>query len=140
MPAEYHIVESANAVFSRAWGTLSDSDLLEHQQALTTDPAFTPGLHQLFDFTEVAELTVTTGGIRLLASRNRFGAGAKRAFIVDPGAMAVFGMLRMFQILNDEHPDELRVQFDHIRKARSWLGLPEQKEPDRPLHGTAADV
>ena len=126
MPAEYHIDREANAVYSRAWGTLTDSDLLEHQRLITNDPAFTPDLHQLFDLREVTKVALTSEGIRLLASRDPFGVGSRRAFVVTPGATAVFGMMRMFQILTNEHPDELRVQFDHIGKARSWLGLPEQ--------------
>ena len=125
MPAEYHIDRQSNVLFSRAWGTLSDSDLLEHQRLITNDPAFTPDLHQLFDFTEVTRVALTSAGIQLLASRDPFGVGAKRAFIVTPGAMAMFGMLRMFEILTNEHLDELRVQFDHVGKARLWLGLPE---------------
>jgi hypothetical protein len=126
MPAEYHIDKELNTLFSKAWGTLSDSDLLEHQQLITNDPAFTPELNQLFDFRVVTKVALTSDGIRLLASRDPFEGGAKRAFTVAPGAMAVFGMLRMFQIMTDEYPDELRVQFDHIGEARSWLGLPEQ--------------
>ena len=126
MPAEYHIDKKSNAVFSKAWGTLSDSDLLEHQRLITNDPAFTPDLNQLFNLMEVARIALTSEGIRLLASRDPFGMDAKRAFVIAPGAMEVFGMMRMFQILTDEHPDELRVQFDHIGEARSWLGLPEQ--------------
>jgi len=125
MPAEYHIDKELNTLFSKAGGTLSDSDLLEHQRLITNDPAFTPNLNQLFDLRAVTGFALTSEGIRLLASRDPFGVGAKRAFIVNPGAKAVFGMLRMFQIMTDEHPDELRVQFDHIGEARSWLGLPE---------------
>jgi hypothetical protein len=126
MPAEYYIDNELIALFSKAWGTLSDLDLREHQRLITNDPAFTPDLHQLFDFREVTAVALTSEGIRLLASRDPFGVGAKRAFVVAPGAMAVFGMMRMFQILTDEHRDELRVQFDHIGTARSWLGLPEE--------------
>ena len=126
MPAEYHIDSELNAIFSKAWGTLSDSDLLEHQRLIADDPAFTSELNQLFDFTEVTEVALTSEGIQLLASRDLFGLGAKRAFVVAPGAMAAFGMMRMFQIMTDEHHDELRVQFDRIGEARSWLGLPEQ--------------
>ena len=125
MPAEYHIDKGLNALFSKAWGTLSDSDLLEHQRRITNDPAFTPDLHQLFDLREVKKMALTTAGFQLLASRDPFGAGSRRAFVVAPGAMGLFGMMRIFQIMIDEHPDELRVQFDHIGKARSWLGLPE---------------
>lgn len=30
----------------------------------------------------------------------------------------------MFQILTDEHPDDLRVQVSDLETARAWLGLP----------------
>ena len=125
MPVEYHIDKKANALFSRAWGTLSDSDLIEHQRLITNDPDFKPDLHQLFDFTKVTRVALTAEGIALLASRDPFGMGAKRAFIVSPGAMVMFGMMRMLETLCTEHLDEFRVQFDHISKARLWLGLTE---------------
>ncbi|MDA3963485.1 MAG: hypothetical protein PF961_22090 [Planctomycetota bacterium] len=125
MPVDYHIDKELSTVFSKARDALNDSDVLEHQQLITNDPAFTPDLNQLFDLTEVTKVELTSNGTRLLASRDPFGAGAKRAFVVAPGAMEVFGMMRMFQIMTDEHDDELRVQFNHIGKARLWLGLPE---------------
>lgn len=126
MPADYHIDIALSEVFSKAWGTLSDSDLLEQQRLIKNDPAFSPEFNQLFDFMEVTQVSLTSEGIQLLASRAVFGMGAKRAFVITPGAMAVFGMMRMFQILTDDYADELRVQFDHIDEARSWLGMPKQ--------------
>ena len=125
MPAEYLIDETLGVVFSRSWGILTNIDLLEHQRRLGQDPQFKPGLSQLFDFREVTDVEVTAAGIQILADRTIFGAGARRAFIVHPGAMAMFGVMRMFQTLISDHPDELRVQFDHINKARQWIGIPE---------------
>ena len=125
MPAEYLIDETLGVVFSRSWGILTNIDLLEHQRRLGQDPQFKPGLSQLFDFREVTDVEVTAAGIQILADRTIFGAGARRAFIVHPGAMAMFGVMRMFQTLISDHPDELRVQFDHINKARQWIGVPE---------------
>lgn len=112
-------------VFCSAWGTLTDSDLIECQRQLRDDPGFRPDMNQLFDLSGVQRVELTSSGIRTLADRNLCGAGAKRAFCVEPGAMAMFGMARMFQILTDKYPDELRVQFDNLESARSWLGLPE---------------
>lgn len=125
MPAEFVIDEQLGVVFSRAWGILTNIDLLEHQRRLGQDPQFKPGLSQIFDFREVADVEVTAAGIQILADRTIFGNGARRAFIVQPGAMAMFGVMRMFQTLISDHPDELRVQFDHINKARQWIGLTE---------------
>jgi hypothetical protein len=123
VPADYEIDVAAGTVFSRAWGVLTDGDLLAHQRRLRKDPAFQPSMRQLFDFREVTEVQVTGDGVRTLASANKFGKGARRAFVVKPGADAMFGLLRMFQILTTMDQDELRVQFDAIDSARNWLGL-----------------
>lgn len=123
MPADYRIDRQRGVVLSRAWGILTDGDLLDHQQRLRSDPHFTPSLNQLFEFQDVVEIRVTAGGIRLLADRNPFGQGSRRAFTVL--ATAMFGLLRMFEILTSEHPDDLRVQFNNVQGAREWLGIPE---------------
>ncbi len=126
MPVAYTLNGRLNTVFARAWGTLTHSDLLECQRQITEHARFAPDMNQMFDFQDVEAVNVTSDGIRHLANRNPFGAGAKRAFVVSPGAMAVFGMMRMFATLTDEQPDELRVQFDDEARARSWLGLPNE--------------
>lgn len=125
MPAEYLVNRKLGVVFSRAWGVLTDTDLLEHQRRLGQDPQFEPSLNQIFVFEDVTAVEVTAAGIRALAERTLFGAGARRAFIVHPGAMAMFGLLRMFEILTSDHPDELRVTFDHVKIAQQWLGIPD---------------
>ena len=129
MPADYRIDVEQATVFSRASGRLTDDDLQNHQRRLREDPDFRPDLNQLFDFQTVTDLQVTAAGIRILAERNPFGAGARRAFVV--ASQVMYGMLRMFQILTDDHPDELRVQFSDLEAARAWLGLPSG-------HGNAA--
>lgn len=125
MPASYKIDKKHHTVICKAWGTLTDSDLLESRQRYENHPDFSSDMNQLFDFSDTERVELTSKGIRSLADRNPFGPGSKRAFTVEPGAMAMFGMARMFQILTDEHDDELMVQFNHEQSARSWLGLPE---------------
>ena len=123
MPAQYLINQTLNVVFSNAWGVLTDTDLLEHQARLARDPRFSPGLNQVFDFEDVTVVEVTPTGIQLLAERTLFGEGARQAFVVHPGAMKMFGLMRMFEVLTAEHPDKLRVQFDHMQKALLWIGI-----------------
>ena len=123
MPAAYQLDPAHRVVWSRAWGVLTDGHLLEHQALLRVDPAFTPDFDQLFDFLDVTENCLTAAGIRTLASRNAFGAGARRAFVVRQ--TEVYGMMRMFEILTSDHPDELRVIFHSLALARHWLGLPD---------------
>jgi hypothetical protein len=122
VPAEYRIDVELGVVFSYASGCLTDAELLEHQRHLRRDPVFRPDLNQLFDFRTVTDVQVTAVGIRTLAARSPFGSGARRAFVVASHAM--YGMMRMFEILTDKRPDELRVLFQDVESARAWLGLP----------------
>jgi hypothetical protein len=124
MPAEYLINRNLGVVFSQAWGVLTDADLLEHQRRLGQDQRFEPSLNQIFNFEDVTDVEVTPMGIRTLAERTLFGEGARRAFVVHPGALKMFGLMRMFEALTSEHPDKLRVQFDHVQKALQWIGTP----------------
>lgn len=126
MPVDHLINRELGVVLSRAWGVLTDDDLLGQQRRLGQDPDFEPRLNQLFDFREVTDVQVTGHGIRVLAERDLFHEDARRAFIIHPGALLMFGMMRMFENLTAEFPDEMRVQFDHIGKAREWLGLPDE--------------
>jgi len=123
--AEHYIDEKLGIVFSRAWGVLTDEDLLQHQRRLRVDTSFHPALNQLFDFYDVTAVEVSGLGIRTLADRNPFGAGARRAFVVRRESLALYGLLRMFQALTSEHPDELRVQFEDVSQAQCWLGIPD---------------
>jgi hypothetical protein len=55
---------------------------------------------------------------------NPFGAGARRAVVVTNDV--VFGMARMYQILTDESPDELRI-FRKVDDALQWLWIADAK-------------
>jgi hypothetical protein len=126
MPVDHMVNRELGVVSSRAWGVLTDGDLLEQQRGLGQDPEFEPNLNQLFDFRDVTDVQVTANGIRVLAERDPFHEDARRAFIIHPGALVMFGLMRMFENLTTDYPDELRVQFDHIKTAREWLGLPDE--------------
>jgi len=121
VPVDYEIDTEQDVVVTRGHGRLTDDDLLGVQQRLRADPAFRPDMNELCDLRDVSEVEVTSRGLRLLAARNHFGAGSRRAFVVERPVL--FGIARMLQALTDRHPDELRVQFDELRDARAWVGL-----------------
>jgi len=75
---------------------------------------------QLADFTKVTQVDLSTDAIPHLAERNSFGVGSKRAFVAPIDLM--YGLARMFQILTDDHPDELNV-FRDMQEARKYLSL-----------------
>ncbi len=126
MPVEYVICADVGVVVSRCLGTVNTEDLVQHQEDLRADASFQPDYNQLLDFEQAQRLQLDTNGIKVLASRNPFSSGSKRAFVVHPDSPVAYGFMRMYQILTSDHPDELRVQFNDIEAACKWLGV----EPD----------
>ncbi len=73
--------------------------------------------------TTVDDFKMTSTGIRVLAERNPFSEGSRRAIVVD--SELSYGMVRMYQLLTDQHAHDLTV-FKDLKKARAWLGLPNE--------------
>ncbi len=122
MPAEYQIDSQRGCVFSSAKGVFTDQDILSHQAALASDPAFSSELDQLWDFGKLDRVELSSETIRTLAQENPFGAGSRRAFFV-PTPLA-FGLARMFQSYADESEDDIAV-FWTRSEAIQWLGFEE---------------
>lgn len=121
MPADFDIDAQAGVVHSRAWGRLSDEDLLEHHRRLEEHPDFHASMNHYFDFEGVEAVELSSRGIRVLAGRSPFSAGSSRALVVDPDRPALFGMMRMYEAWCEQHPDEMRVQYNHSGEARAWI-------------------
>jgi len=121
MPAEYTIDKSRRMVFSKAYGIIVDQDVYAHQEKLRDDPDFDPSFFQLVNCTGVTKADdLSTDAIYELARRHLFGAESKRAFVAPQ--RLVYGLIRMFQILTDDYPDEL-VVFKDLAEARKFLKL-----------------
>lgn len=114
MPIEYEIDRRRRLVHTKAWAELTDEEALTHQRRLKSDSEFDPGFRQFLDFTAVEHFGITPKGIHKLASRDPWGAGARRAFVA-PGDLA-FGMLRMHEFLLSDESQELAV-FRSAREA-----------------------
>jgi hypothetical protein len=121
MPADYTIDKSLKMVFSKAYEILTDQDIISHQEMLRDDPDFDPGFSQLVDCTGVTKADdLSTDAIYELARRRLFGAESQRAFVAPQ--KLVYGLVRMFQILTNDYPDEL-VIFKDLTEARKYLKL-----------------
>jgi len=125
MPGAYTINLALSLVLSRGWGVVTDRELLAHVRALTANPRFAPHFHQLADLRDVTDFEVTASTIREMAKLNPFGAGARRALVITSDE--VFGMVRMYQLLTDESPDELKI-FRKMDDALRWLWIADAKE------------
>ncbi|MGB3647867.1 MAG: hypothetical protein WBF36_01945 [Desulfobulbales bacterium] len=121
MPAEYKIDKSRRMVLSVAYGILTDQDVQSHQEMLRDDPDFDSSFSQLVDCTDVTKADdLSTDAIYELARRNPFSVGSHRAFVAPKKLL--YGLLRMFQILTNDYPDEL-VVFKDLTEARKFLKL-----------------
>jgi hypothetical protein len=120
MPTSYRIDRERGIIFSRGYGVLTDEDLQRHTESALADPAFDPGLDQLYDFTDVMETRVSAECIRELGRRSVYGPGARRAFVTPKDHQ--FGLARMFEITSEDRSGRV-VVFRSLAEARAWLGL-----------------
>lgn len=135
MPISYRVDTSLRLVFSRAWGVVTDGEMLSHSLALRADPRFEPDFKHWLDAGAVTDLQLTSEVVRRLAAQTPFGPGSRRAVVAS--ADFVFGMSRMFQLLRDDTPGQLSV-FRDPASAHAFLELPpkatlpalRQPEPD----------
>lgn len=120
MPWHYRIDKELGTVFSEGYGVLTEADLKGHQDALLADTDFDPAYRQLYDFSEVTRLAVSTAFINSLARRAVFSTDSKRAFVAPSDV--VFGSARAFEAWHGGLPSEVRV-FRDSAEARRWLDL-----------------
>jgi hypothetical protein len=120
MPGSYWIEVDRRLVFTRAWGVLTDDELIAHALTLRADPRFVRSYAQIVDFRELSELQVTSDGVTLLARQNPFPPDARRAIVV-PSDL-VYGMTRMFQVRMEAGHEHFAI-FREIEPAYEWVGL-----------------
>ena len=134
MPGSYLIDVTRGIVFTRAWGAVTDGEILAHAAALRADTRFDSGLRQIADFRELTELRVTHAGVSSLARANPYDRRARRAFVVPSGE--AFGVVRMFGLYADTDDEQFRI-FHEIGPAMEWIGLePGEPWPSQPPDAT----
>ena len=121
MPADYKIDTSRKMVFSIAYGNLTDQDVFKHQDKLRNDPDFDPSFSQLVDCTNVTEIDgLTSEALYVLAERDPFGLGSRRAFVAPQNPE--YNVFRLYELLTTVHEDVV-VVFKEMREAREFLDL-----------------
>src|ERR1051326_7264752 len=107
MPVTYKIDNERRVVYTDGYGTATDSEILDHNRKLASDPDFDPNFNQLLNFTEVISIDVKTETINLIASKRIFNLSSLRAIVVKPGLQ--FGLARMFQNLRSFEDSNIQV-------------------------------
>ena len=124
MPA-YFLIDTLNrVVFSRAFGILTYSECTAHMDHLSADPRFNPDFNQIFDFSEVTELSLSTDQLQQLAKRSIFSAKSRRAYVVSGDLH--FGLSRMFSALRETEGEPGIVTFRDLPSAIIWTDAPKE--------------
>ena len=126
MPIRYRIVPEHELVLVHGSGNLRPEDFLESMKSLYSEPDFEPGLRQLCDLREVRQLEGGYESAQDLIARfsawTPLPAGGRVALVARE--RHVYGLIRMFEILADPLPPDVRT-FEDLDAARRWLDLPE---------------
>ena len=121
MPADYKIDKTQRMVFSIAYGKITDQEVYAHQDKLRDDPDFDPGFSQLVDCTNVTQIDeLSTEALYVLAERNPFGLGSRRAFVAPQNPE--YNVFRIYELLTTVHPDVV-VVFKDMEEAYEFLNL-----------------
>jgi hypothetical protein len=121
MPGSYRIDVENKLVYGRLWGVLTDREVFDLARALRADPRFDPLFALIVDSCDLADLRVTTAGVRNAAGHTPFTHTARRAIVV--GSDESFGLTRMFGSLIEAKPEDFAI-FRDLPAAFEWLGLP----------------
>lgn len=124
MPISYRIDSANGIVWTKVTGVLTDGQLLQHKEALLSDPSFRPGMKEISDVRDVERLDVTRDGIQQFA---RFDAAHSSHLSAHEIALLVsddltFGLGRMYGALTEGNIGGVTV-FRCESEVRSWAGL-----------------
>jgi hypothetical protein len=120
MPVSYVIDVEQRLVRSRAWGVLSDEDLITHYRAIAADPLFEPTFSQLGDLRDVTGVSLNATTIRSESTLLVFDRAARRALVASSDL--AFGISRMYAQQAEAAPQNIQV-FRDMREAERWLAL-----------------
>ena len=128
--ANSYVIDTAHGVvFSRVWGTLTDEQAVSHAKTLKDDPRFNPGLNQIIDLRELADLQMTSPGTKNLAHIVPFRPDAKRAFLVGTGEAEKLS--KVLWTYTEAGVDQYTL-FRDLEKAMEFVGLDAKTPwPDR---------
>jgi hypothetical protein len=127
MPIQVHVDEARGLLEIVVAGELTDSEFVETGKRYLLEPFASLPLG-LFDLSDVTGISVAAESVREIVRRVALHVDSR---LVE-GKLAIvastdlsFGMARMYGMLRDDSPVEVRV-FRKRDEAESWLGLEKQ--------------
>jgi hypothetical protein len=127
VPVTYTIDTKERLIRTRCMGMLKLAEVVEHFRELERDPECTDRLDVLLDVSEVqslpsaSQIRAAALEVKKIQKKVRFDACAIVA-VTD----ALFGMLRMFEVMTQDYFRVIRV-FRAVTEAEAWLALQRQQ-------------
>jgi hypothetical protein len=117
MPFSFHVDESTKVFHVEAIGEVNDTELMDLSARLRQEAAFVSGYPVLCDCSALTTVSISTSLIESLAQAAR--SRTNYVAVIAP-LLVVFGLARMYQIIND--PDYARIHvFAGVGEAVAWL-------------------
>ncbi len=111
MPTEFELDRSKRIVYSRAWGDLTDAELLDHMakmRGLLEQGALDSTWAQVFDLSDAKNLDeVSSAGVGRLAKGNPWPKGSIRVVIAPSDLL--YGLTRMYQLIGDPKTEAVHI-------------------------------
>ena len=117
MPFSFHPDERTGILHTRAFGTITDAEMVDLLDRLSHEPSFVTGWPTISDCSAVTAVLISSSLIESFAksARTRHNLAA----IIAPNPV-VFGLSRMYQIFSDPADKRIHV-FSNAREAKAWL-------------------
>ena len=102
------------------WGEVSLVDILAILEKGLMDAEVDPSFAEIADFTEVTKLDLSGDDVRQIARKSVFSLSSRRAFVV-PENSAIFGLVRMYEILREFQGETGIRIFSTLDEALNWV-------------------
>ena len=120
MPATYNVDKEQRWVHVMVWGEVSLADILAVMEKGLMDAEVDPSFAEIADFTEVTKLDLSGDDVRQIARKSVFSLTSRRAFVV-PENSAIFGLVRMYEILREFQGETGIRIFSTLDEALNWV-------------------
>ena len=121
MPVSYAIHKNQRLILTVGEGSVTASEITDHQDRLLSDPDFDATFDQLIDVTTATAFDMSVDQARRVALRAIVSGKSKRAFVaIKPD---IYGLGRLMQMYHEQLA-EAHVFGDRY-SALKWLGLNE---------------
>jgi hypothetical protein len=119
MPASYQINSVIACIVVTLEGRVTDSDLIDEQRRMFSDPLFHGDYSRLVDASDVTEFAVSADTVRAVA-KAAVERGLRKAALISNDTNMMYGLMRMYEACADP-PAEVTVYHNRQEALASLL-------------------